>query len=57
MRPPLVWEIDLMVGCLVALPDFIARRPLDDPTRELVAVPDAAGVRIELGLSWMPEPG
>ncbi len=56
MRPPLAWEVDLIVGCLVALPDFIARRPLDDSTRELVAVPDASGDRIELGLSWVPEP-
>ena len=56
MRPPLVWEIDLMVACLAALPDFIARRALDDPTRELVAVPDASGTPLELGLSWVPEP-
>ncbi len=55
MRPPLVWEIDLMVACLAAVPDFIARRPLDDATRELVAVPDATGTRLELGLSWVPE--
>ncbi len=57
MRPPLVWEIDLMVACLAAIPDFIARRPLDDPTRELVAIPDAHGDRLELGLAWIPEPG
>ncbi len=56
MRPPLAWEIDLIVGCLAALPDFIARRPLDDSTRELVAVPDASETPIELGLSWVPEP-
>ena len=56
MRPPLAWEIDLIVACLVALPDFIARRPLDDSTRELVAVPDASGTPLELGLAWVPEP-
>ena len=56
MRPPLAWEIDLMVACLAAIPDFIARRPLVDTTRELVAVPDAVGARIEIGLAWLPEP-
>lgn len=57
MRPPLAWEVDLMVACLAALPDFIARRPIDDTTRELVAVADAAGARIEVGLAWLPESG
>ena len=56
MRPPLAWEIDLMVACLVAMPDFIARRPIDDSTRELVVVPDAIGTPLELTLAWVPEP-
>ena len=56
MRPPLAWEVDLMVACLVAIPDFIARRPIDDSTRELVVVPDATGKPLELTLAWVPEP-
>ena len=56
MRPPLAWEIDLMVACLTAIPDFIARRPIDDTTRELVVVPDAGGTPLELTLAWVPEP-
>ncbi|WP_435016942.1 DUF7309 domain-containing protein [Tundrisphaera sp. TA3] len=54
MRPPLSWEIDLLDACLRALPDFIARRRSDDPTRELVPVLGTPGP-IELGLSWVPE--
>ncbi len=55
MRPPLGWEIDLMVACLATFPDFVARRAPDDPTRELVPGPGAANP-IELGLSWIEEP-
>jgi tetratricopeptide (TPR) repeat protein len=55
MRPPLSWEIDLMDACLRVLPDFVARRSSDDPTRELVPVPGAA-LPMELGLSWIEEP-
>ena len=55
MRPPLSWEIDLMDACLRVLPDFVARRAPDDPTRELVPVTGPSGT-IELGLSWIQEP-
>ncbi len=55
MRPPLAWEIDLMVACLRLIPDFVARRPADDPTRELVPVPDSSPP-LELGMSWIEEP-
>ncbi len=55
MRPPLSWEIDLMDACLRVLPDFVARRPPDDTTRELVPVPGASP-SMELGLSWIDEP-
>jgi tetratricopeptide (TPR) repeat protein len=54
MRPPLSWEIDLMDACLRVLPDFVARRPPDDTTRELVPVKGAA-LPMELGLSWIEE--
>jgi hypothetical protein len=26
LRPPLVWELELMEGCLRAVPDFVNRR-------------------------------
>ncbi len=55
MRPPLSWEIDLMVACFRTLPDFVARRSPDDPTRELVPIPGAS-TPMELGLSWIEEP-
>ena len=54
MRPPLSWEIDLMDACLRVLPDFVSRRPPDDPTRELVPVPGASSP-MELGLGWIEE--
>ncbi len=55
MRPPLGWEIDLMTACLRLIPDFVARRRADDPTRELVPVPGSSPTT-ELGLSWIEEP-
>jgi tetratricopeptide (TPR) repeat protein len=55
MRPPLAWELELMEGCLRALPDFVRRRRQDDPTREEVTVPMASGP-LTLGLSWVVEP-
>jgi hypothetical protein len=55
-RPPLAWELELLEGCLRAVPDFVRRRRQDDPTREEVAVPVASG-ELPLALSWVPEEG
>jgi len=55
MRPPLAWEIDLLVACLRAFPDFVARRSPTDSTRELVVAEGGTGP-LELGLSWIEEP-
>jgi hypothetical protein len=52
IRPPLAWELELMAGCLRAIPDFVNRRPQDDPTREEVTVPVASG-DLTLTLSWV----
>jgi tetratricopeptide (TPR) repeat protein len=52
MRPPLAWELELMEGCLRAVPDFVSRRGQDDPTRETFTVPAASG-QLELVLSWV----
>jgi hypothetical protein len=56
MRPPLAWELELMEGCLRALPDFVGRHRQDDPARDEVTVPVASG-ELRLGLSWVPEEG
>jgi hypothetical protein len=54
LRPPLAWELELMEGCLRAVPEFVARRKPDDPAREDVTVPAASG-QLNLVLSWVGE--
>jgi len=54
VRPPLAWELELMEGCLRAVPDFVKRHMLDDPAREEVTVPVASGP-LKLALSWVVE--
>ncbi|HZU36634.1 MAG TPA: hypothetical protein VFA18_12025, partial [Gemmataceae bacterium] len=54
LRPPLAWELELTEGCLRAIPDFVARHPQDDPTREEITVPVASG-SLKLALSWIEE--
>jgi hypothetical protein len=53
-RPPLVWELELMEGCLRAIPEFIRRRPENDPTPEETKVVLASG-ELHLVLSWVQE--
>jgi hypothetical protein len=56
MRPPLAWELELMEACLRAVPEFVSRRPQDDPTREefTAAVPPG---ELKLTLSWTDADG
>jgi tetratricopeptide (TPR) repeat protein len=54
MRQPSAGELGLLEACLRAVPDFVKRRPQEDPTREEVRVPAAAG-EVTLGLSWVVE--
>jgi hypothetical protein len=54
LRPPLAWELELLAGCLRAVPDFVARRRQDDPTREELTVPVASG-ELKLVLGWVVE--
>lgn len=54
MRSPLPWELELMEGCLRAVPEFVRRRSQDDPTREQLTVPTAGGT-LKLALSWVIE--
>jgi len=43
MRPPLAWELELLEGCLRAVPEFVNRHKQDDPAREEFTVPVASG--------------
>ena len=54
LRPPLAWELELMEGCLRAVPEFMARHPQDDPAREGVTVPVASG-ELKLALAGVVE--
>jgi hypothetical protein len=56
MRPPLAWELELMEGCLRAVPEFVARHLQDDPAREEMTVPVVSG-ELKLALSWVVEDG
>jgi hypothetical protein len=53
-RLPLVWELELMEGCLRAIPELVRRRPQDDPTPEETTVVLASG-ELHLVLSWVQE--
>lgn len=52
LRPPLAWELELLGGCLRAVPDFVNRHQQDDPAREEVSVPAESGP-LNLVLSWV----
>lgn len=54
MRPPLAWELELLEGCLRAVPVFVNRRKQDDMTPEELTVPTASGP-LRLTLSWVVE--
>ncbi len=54
VRPPLAWELDLMEGCLRAIPAFIARHKPDDLSKHKMSVPVASG-SLTLTLSWVEE--
>ena len=51
-RPPLAWELELMEGCLRAIPEFVKQHPQDDPAVEDMTVPVASG-ELRLVLSWV----
>ena len=55
MRPPLAWELELLEGCLRAIPVFVKRRRQDDPALEEVVVSVASG-GLKVALSWVGEP-
>jgi tetratricopeptide (TPR) repeat protein len=56
LRPPLAWELELMEGCLRAVPEFVNRHPQGDPATEEITVPVPSG-ELRLVLSWVAEEG
>ena len=50
VRPPLVWELELLEGCLRTIPEFLAEKK----TSGSKAVAVASGA-LALRLSWAPE--
>jgi tetratricopeptide (TPR) repeat protein len=54
LRPPLAWELELMEGCLRAVPEFVAQHPQSEPAREEMTVQVSSGP-LKLVLSWAVE--
>lgn len=50
VRPPLAWELELLEGCLRAIPDFLT----EEATSQRKTVPVTSG-ELELRLSWLEE--
>ena len=50
MRPPLVWELELLEGCLLAIPEFLAEK-----NAALVKTVAAASGELTVRLSWVGE--
>ena len=54
IRPPLAWELELMEGCLRAIPAFLARHRPDHLSKHKMTVPVVLGT-LTLILSWVAE--
>ena len=54
LRPPLAWQLELMEGCLRAIPDFVNRHTQDEAVREEITLPVASGP-LKLVLSWVSD--
>jgi hypothetical protein len=54
LRPSLAWELELMEGCLRAVPEFVAWHPQDHPATEEITVLVASG-SLKLVLSWVAD--
>jgi hypothetical protein len=52
LRPPLAWELELMEGCLRAIPEFVAKHHSGDTSQHKMTVPVASG-ELDLVLSWV----
>jgi tetratricopeptide (TPR) repeat protein len=54
MRPPLAWELELLEGCLRAIPEFVSGHKPGDTKPHRMTVPVATG-ELTLVLSWVEE--
>ena len=54
LRPPLAWELELLEGCLRAVPEFMAAHRPSDTTPQRMSVPVASG-DLPLVLSWVDQ--
>lgn len=54
LRPPLAWQLELMEGCLRAIPEFVKRHTQDESVRDEITVPVVSG-ELKLALSWVGE--
>ncbi len=52
MRPPLSWELELLEGCLRAIPELVAKYDPGDTRPHRMVVPVAAG-ELPIVLSWV----
>jgi hypothetical protein len=50
MRPPLAWELELLEGCLLVIPEFVAGKHA-----ELTKTVAAASGELTVRLSWVGE--
>ena len=48
LRPPLAWELELMEGCLRAVPEFVNKHRQDSSAKETITVGN-----LKLSLSWV----
>src|SRR5207237_10017222 len=56
LRPPLAWELELVEGCLRAVPEFVNRHKQDGPGKEEISPPVSSG-HLKVVLSWVVEEG
>lgn len=52
IRPPLTWELELMEGCLRAIPEFVRQRQPEDQSSAEMTVSVVSG-QSKLKLSWV----
>jgi tetratricopeptide (TPR) repeat protein len=52
MRPPVAWELELLEGCLRAIPEFVSRHQPGDTRAQRMTMPVSTG-ELTLTLSWV----
>lgn len=54
LRPPLAWQLELVEGCLRAIPEFVNRHTQDEEVKDEITVLVASG-ELKMALSWVGE--